>query len=94
MTPELPTPLVEAAINDSAFENKNHPHTDWVPASFARNLERCLAVAEAALRELAYCEQDCSSGNGGYVWGRPKGHEVPCKKCEALAQIATMKGGL
>ena len=60
---DTPTPETDAAVNDAAFENKNHPHTDWVVASFARQLERerdearqCFEIAkgntEAALNSF------------------------------------------
>jgi hypothetical protein len=35
----MPTPRTDQQTEDSALEDKNHPHTDWVPAYFARKLE-------------------------------------------------------
>jgi hypothetical protein len=40
------TPRTDEALENTAFENKNHPATDWVDASFARQLERELAEAK------------------------------------------------
>jgi hypothetical protein len=46
---ESKTPLTDAEVNDTALENKNHPHTDWVTAHFARSLELQLVEAKNAL---------------------------------------------
>lgn len=43
------TPRTDGWIEESAFEDKNHPHTDWVPASFARELQRELSQLKAAI---------------------------------------------
>lgn len=40
MSDTRPTPETDAHVNDSAFVDKNQPHTDWVEAYFARKLER------------------------------------------------------
>lgn len=37
---DRPTPETDAAVDDTAFEDKNQLHTDWVTAFFARKLER------------------------------------------------------
>jgi hypothetical protein len=77
-------------------------HEDWLPSTmkagaFARQLERELQQAQAdaavlrAFVESADCEQDCSSGRGGYVWGKPNGREVPCRRCELLASTSAGK---
>jgi hypothetical protein len=50
---DYPTPLTDSAIEETAFENKNHPHTDWVAAFFARDLERKLALAREALTQIS-----------------------------------------
>ena len=34
------TPQTDAAIEDTILQDRNHPRIDWVPASFARELER------------------------------------------------------
>ena len=44
------TPLTDAEIESSVLENKNHPHTDWVTASFARGLEREISGLNDALK--------------------------------------------
>jgi hypothetical protein len=51
--PVSETPLTDAEVNSSALENKNHPHTDWVPAYFARSLELKLHQAEQAASDNA-----------------------------------------
>jgi hypothetical protein len=33
------------------------------------------------------CYGDCSSGKGGYTWGKPMGGEVPCPRCQVLSSI-------
>lgn len=45
------TPRTDAELESTAFENKNHPHTDWVMATFARQLERELNAAAAMVVE-------------------------------------------
>jgi hypothetical protein len=45
----IPTPITDAAVDDSALENKNHPHTDWVSAYTCRRLERERAVLRQVL---------------------------------------------
>lgn len=43
------TPLTDLMVETHILENRNHPATDWVPASFARQLERMLrAVLKTA----------------------------------------------
>lgn len=39
-TVDRPTPETDAEINDTALEDRNAPHTDWVRADFARKMER------------------------------------------------------
>ena len=34
------TPETDAAVEDTILHDRNHPRTDWVPADFARKLER------------------------------------------------------
>jgi hypothetical protein len=34
------TPQTDAAVEDTILHDRNHPRIDWVPASFARKLER------------------------------------------------------
>jgi IS1 family transposase len=34
------TPQTDAQVEENVLEDKNHPHTDWAPASFARHIER------------------------------------------------------
>lgn len=46
------TPLTDCAVDDTALENKNAPHTDWVTAHFARTLETRLARLEAIAEGL------------------------------------------
>lgn len=62
MSQESPTPLTDAAVNDSALEDKNHPHTDWVPAHFARWLERELAEAKRDVARLDWLERAQNKG--------------------------------
>jgi hypothetical protein len=46
------TTRTDEAVNDTALENKNHPHTDWVTADFARGLERELNKWESELSSV------------------------------------------
>ena len=46
------TPRTDEAENDSAFEDKNHPHTNWVPSVFARELERELNEANQKIAQI------------------------------------------
>lgn len=39
------TPLVDAAVNDAAFEDKSQPHTDWITAYAGREIEAKLNEA-------------------------------------------------
>jgi hypothetical protein len=52
------TPRTDEALEITAFENKNHPATDWVEASFARQLERELneatELADKRLKALQF----------------------------------------
>jgi len=34
------TPQTDAAVEATILQDRNHPRIDWVPASFARELER------------------------------------------------------
>ena len=34
------TPQTDAAVEAAILQDRNHPRIDWVPASFARELER------------------------------------------------------
>jgi hypothetical protein len=43
------TPLTDEAVNDTALEDKNQPHTDWVTAHSCRLIERRLNDAQAKL---------------------------------------------
>lgn len=60
------TPLVDAAVNDTAFEDKNQPHTDWITAHAGREIEarlnearRELSEARAALLLSREMHNDC-----------------------------------
>lgn len=55
------TPRTDAAVDDTALENKNHPHTDWVTADFARELEH--ELSELRKHADAMCE-DLDSWGG------------------------------
>lgn len=46
------TPRTDEEIESTALEDKNHPHTDWVPAFFARQLETELTAANTLIAAL------------------------------------------
>lgn len=46
------TPLVDAAVNDTAFEDKNQPHTDWITADAGRKIEKKLNEAVEKIDDL------------------------------------------
>ena len=54
------TPLVDAAVNDTAFEDKNQPHTDWITAYAGREIE---AKMNEARRELAHARDMLTVAN-------------------------------
>lgn len=78
------TPRTDEVVNDTALENKNHPHTDWVTAHFARQLERELSQwRKMADRLVAVIEAV------GYV--SVEGDEVKVAR-EALDTYNKLKG--
>jgi hypothetical protein len=46
------TPLTDEAVNDTALEDKNQPHTDWVTAHSCRLIERRLNTANDVIFRL------------------------------------------
>ena len=46
------TPQTDAAVEDTILHDRNHPRTDWVPADFARKLERERDEAVEEVRRL------------------------------------------
>jgi len=54
------TPLVDAAVNDTAFEDKNQPHTDWITAHAGREIEEKMNEAR---RELAHARDMLTVAN-------------------------------
>lgn len=59
------TPLVDAAVNDTALEDKNQPHTDWITADAGREIEKKLNEAVEKItdleKKLAKWESELSS---------------------------------
>jgi hypothetical protein len=54
------TPLVDAAVDDTAFEDKNQPHTDWITAHAGREIEEKMNEAR---RELAHARDMLTVAN-------------------------------
>lgn len=54
------TPLVDAAVDDTALEDKNQPHTDWITAYAGREIE---AKMNEARRELAHARDMLTVAN-------------------------------
>lgn len=73
------TPLTDEQVEDHVLENRNHPHTDWVPASFARQLERELNE----LRE----EYETMDGNLAHSTGLAKSRLEICRKLRKEKEI-------
>jgi len=46
------TPQTDAAVENTTLHDRNHPRIDWVPADFARKLERERDEARAALMKI------------------------------------------
>lgn len=46
------TPLVDAAVDDTALEDKNQPHTDWITADAGRKIEKKLNEAVEKIDDL------------------------------------------
>ena len=45
------TPETDAAVENTMLHDRNHPRIDWVPADFARKLERERDEAREALKQ-------------------------------------------
>ena len=45
------TPETDAAVENTMLHDRNHPRIDWVPADFARQLERERDEAREALKQ-------------------------------------------
>lgn len=99
MTPELPTPLSQEQVMSFHDICVGKEHTrgirEFVSADFARNLERCLAVATGALNAtIGQCHgaMDGIRLCGGTAILREESFAEMKLRCEqALAQIAEMK---
>ena len=56
------TPQTDSAVEDTILHDRNHPRIDWVPASFARKLERerdeaLSQIAQAEKRAERFCQE-------------------------------------
>ena len=64
------TPLVDAAVNDTAFEDKSQPHTDWITAYAAREIEEKLNKSHAREAQLRVALSDASSAISTRIEGK------------------------
>jgi hypothetical protein len=48
----MSTPETDAAVENTTLHDRNHPRIDWVPADFARKLERQRDEAREEVRLL------------------------------------------
>lgn len=74
---ERPTPETDAAVDDTAFEDKNQVHTDWVTAFFSRKLERERDEAWAAI----------AGWENKWKWAVEMAALAEVERDEALSQI-------
>lgn len=45
------TPVTDKLVEHHAWDDKNHPATDWVPAERARQMERCINRMKSVIAE-------------------------------------------
>lgn len=88
------TPLVDAAVNDTAFEDKNQPHTDWITAHAAREIEEkmneAVAKGESITHQLGVAMMSLHESHAREAQLRAIVSElIPTARTMALQQKAT-----
>ena len=65
------TPETDAAVENTTLHDRNHPRIDWVPADFARTLERERDEAREAahsFRSSYYAKSGINKGGCAFPW--------------------------
>lgn len=85
-----PTPLTDACVEEHANEDKNQPHTDWVPAFFSRCLEKRLAMADELLAAIEEVRASFAAKEMDHpAWNRIK--QADTSLTEAIARYKTLR---
>ena len=80
------TPQTDAVVEAAILQDRNHPRIDWVPASFARELERERDEARKELEEYRSIAE-----NIGAVKAVSEKEKAICERNESLEELKPLR---